>query len=330
MLRRQHLRLNQLLIVLTLLLVIPLLVACGGKKEEQYTIGIINLATNLDSVIEGFKGRMAELGYVEGENITYIYDGPAPSIGDLDGIAQKLVDADVDMILSVSTPATQAAQRATADNSIPVVFAVVQDPIVSGIVTNLSEPGGNITGITFGPAEGKRLEWLTQVAPGIERVYIPYNVDDPAPNASLELVSDAADKLGVELVLQPARNTEEVAAAIENIPDDVDAMMTLPDSIVSQSMNDLIAAAIEHKLPYSVTVSSLVARGALTSYGMESVPVGEQSARLADQILKGTDPGDIPVEVAEFFLSVNLKTADAIGLEISDELLKQINIVIRD
>ncbi|MBN1564862.1 MAG: ABC transporter substrate-binding protein [Anaerolineae bacterium] len=315
-----------------------LLAACGGddkdkdnKAGEQYTIGIINLSINLESVITGFKTQMAELGYIEGENITYIYDGPPASITGLDELAQKLVEADVDLILCVSTPATQAVQRATAEKPIPSVFAVVQDPIGSGIVSSLTEPGGNATGITFGPAEGKRLEWLTRAVPGIKRVYIPYNDDDPAPHAALVLVSEAAEHLDVELVLQPAHGAEEIDAAIKNIPDDVDAIMILPDSIVSQRITDLAALAIERKLPFSVTVSdNVVAAGALISFGMETEPVGQQAARLADQVLKGTKPSDLPVEVADFFLTINLKTATALGIEIPDSVLRQADIIIRD
>lgn len=331
MFRHHHLRLGRLFIIVVILLAM-LLAACGGDdkdKADQYTVGIINLTVNLDTVIDGFKSQMAELGYIEGENITYIYDGPPNSIADLDGLARKLVEADVDLILSISTPAAQAVQRATAEKPIPSVFAVVQDPIGSGIVTSLTNPGGNVTGITFGPAEGKRLEWLTRAAPGIERIYIPYNPDDPAPNAALELVSPVAEQLGVELVLQPARNAEEVTTAIVDMPDDVDAMMVLPDSIVAQSLDDLIAVSLERKLPFSVTISNVVERGALVSYGMETEPVGKQAARLADQILKGTKPADLPVEVSEFFLTINLQTAEAIDLEVPEDVLRQAHFIIR-
>ncbi len=319
----------RLLVIFTMLFSV-MLVACGNDsdKADHYTVGIINLTASLDPIIDGFKSQMVELGYVEGENLTYIYAGPPASIADLDALAQKLVEADVDMILSVGTPAAQAVQHATAEKPIPSVFVPVQDPIGSGLVPSLREPGGNMTGITFGSQEGKRLEWLIRVAPDVKRIYIPYNADDSAPNAALVLVSEAADQLGVELVLQPARNSDEVAAAIENIPDDVDAIMTLPDSIISQSLDDFVAAAIERKLPYSVPLSNNVTRGALMSYGMQAVSVGKQAARLVDQIIKGTDPADLPVETAEFSLAINLQTAAMIGLEIPETILRQAVVII--
>ena len=327
-------RKNRLFILFTILLVVVLVACCGDEDEasesDQYTIGIINLTSALNPIIDGFKSQMTELGYVEGENLTYIYDDPPASIEELDRIAQKLVEADVDLILCITTPATQAVLRATAENPIPGVFAPIQDPVGSGLVASMAEPGGNVTGVMMGGSEDKRLEWLTQIVPGINRVYIPYNVDDPAPVAALELIVEAADYLEIELVLQPARNTEEVAAAIENIPDDIDTIMILPDSIVSQSMNELTAAAIEHKIPLSGTIRDDVVNGALMSYGMDATSVGGQVARLANHILKGVDPAILPVEVAEFYLAINLQTAEAIGLEISDDILRQTDFIIRE
>lgn len=334
MFRYQQPKRNRLLIIFTVLLVV-LLAACGDDKDnddksgDHYTIGIINLTPALDSVIEGFKSQMAELGYVEGENLTYIYDGPPDSIGGLDGIAQSLVEANVDLIFCVSTPATQAVQRATVDNPIPCVFAPLQDPVGAGIVSSLTHPGGNMTGVTGGMAEAKRMELLARIVPELNRVYVPYNIDDPAVNAALAAVSEVADNLGIELVLQPARNAEEVMAALENIPDDVDAIFHLPDSILGQFSDELNAAGIEHKLPLSVPMRDGAYNGALMSYGIGSVEVGKQAARLADQILQGADPADLPVEVGEFFLTINLKTAEEIGLEISEDMLRQANTIIR-
>ena len=120
-----------------------LLTAClFATPAPTYTIGVVNLSPLQDGTLEGFKEGMAELGYVEGENITYLYEGATDDIGALDGIAQGLVEADVDLILSITTPATQAAQRATADNDIPIVFIPVTDPVGAGLVEIDKEQAG--------------------------------------------------------------------------------------------------------------------------------------------------------------------------------------------
>jgi putative ABC transport system substrate-binding protein len=305
-----------------------LLTACGGvqTQDKTFTIGVINLASELDTTLEGFKQGMTELGYTEGENITYIYEGAASGIDKLDPMAQGLMAADVDLILSLTTPATQAAQRATAGTDIPVIFAPVTDPVVSGFVTSLSQPGGNMTGVTVGVQEGRRLEWLIQVVPTIEQIYIPYNSEDRSAVMALQAVSETAMVLGVELITREARNPEEITAAIENIPEEADAIFILPDGLITAHFADFV----ELQLPTSAPQPGLLeSAGALTSFGFEQIAIGKQAARLADQIFKGAKPADLPVETGEFSSAINLKAADAIGLDIPDNILRQADIVVR-
>jgi putative ABC transport system substrate-binding protein len=305
-----------------------LLMSCGGDRRI-YTIGVINIVPDLDNTLEGFKEGMAELGYIEGENVAYLYEGATVDMDELDSVAQGLVAANVDLILSITTPATQAAQRATTGTDIPVVFVPVTDPVGAGLVDSLRNPGGNITGVTFGVQEGQRLEWLVFIVPTIEQVYVPYNPEDQSPVLALEAVREAATRIGVELITREVRNPDEIMAAIENAPEEADAIFFLPDSLVSTRMPDLIKAAVELQLPTSGANTEVVKDGVLTSYGMEQMGSGKQAARLADQIFQGIKPADLPVETAEFYLAINLKTAEAIGLDISDEILLQADIIIR-
>jgi len=306
-----------------------LLVACLPPPPQTYTIGVINIVPDLDTTLEGFKEGMTELGYLEGENVTYLYEGATTNMGELDSVAQSLVTADVDLILAITTPATQAAQRATADNDIPVVFVPVTDPVGAGLVDSLKQPGGNITGVTFGSQEGRRLEWLIQVVPTIKQIYVPYNPEDRSAVLALETASATAAKLDVEMITCEIRNLEEVTDAFENIPKEADAIFFLPDSLVSTHMPDHIETAIRAKLPTSGANTEVVRNGILTSYGMEQTSSGRQAARLADQIFQGIKPADLPVETAEFFSAINLKTAETIGLDISDEVLLQADIIVR-
>jgi putative ABC transport system substrate-binding protein len=276
--------------------------------------------------MEGFKAGMAELGYIEGENITYIYDGATNSIDKLDSVAQDLVAADVDLILSITTSATQAAQRATVDTDIPVVFVPVTDPVGAGLVDSLRQPGGNITGVTFGIQEGRRLEWLVQIVPTIEQIYVPYNPEDRSAALALEMASETATELGVELITYETRNPEEVMAAIENIPEEADAIFLLPDSLTGAHNAEFVELQLPTSGPNPIDTKRY---GILTSYGMEVSASGKQAARLADQIFQGIKPADLPVETAEFFLAINLKTAEAIGLDIPDEILLQADIIVR-
>ena len=314
-------------------IVIPALIlsGCGGgsEKSKTYTIGVINLSPSLDDTFTGFKQGMTELGYIEGENVTYLYAGAAGSIDKLDGMAEDLVKAKVDLILSITTPATLATKKATVDNNIPVVFVPLTDPVGAGVVASLAQPGGNMTGVTFGPQEAQRLAWLTKIAPTVKRVYIIHNPKDSSVQLALKTVKETAAKLGLEIVLYEASNPDEIATALTNLPENIDAIYMLPDSQTEIKLADILAVANAHNLPTSVSNVERVKDGPLYSYAMKQIAGGQQAARLADQILKGIKPADLPVETAEFFLAINLKTAQAIGINISDNILSQADTIYR-
>ncbi len=306
------------------------LTSCGGTpKAKVYTIGVINLSENQETTVMGFKEGMTGLGYVEGKNVTYLYNGPA-SADKLDAVAQDLVKAKVDLILAITTPASKAAQKATAGTDIEVVFTSITDPVGAGLVGSLMRPGGNITGVALATQEGKRLEWLLQVAPTIKQIYIVYNPQDPSPASALKTLSETVAKLGLELITREANTPEEAADAFKNIPKEADAIFLLPDSVVNVHAVDTIKLANELRLPTSVPNMVAMSDGALTAYGPNlAIAARKQTARLASQILQGTKPADLPVETAQLFSAINLKTAQAIGLDIPDDILRQANIIIR-
>ena len=174
------------------------------------------------------------------------------------------------------------------------------------------------------------MEWLVRIAPAIKKIYIPYNPEDQSPVVALAAVRPVAVKLGVELITREMCNPEELKAAIENIPAEADAVFLLPDSLLSTRLPDLVAAATKLKLPVSgANVEVVKTFDVLSSYGFDQIIAGKQAARLADQILQGVKPADLPVETAEFYLAINLKVAKAIGLDIPDEILRQAELIVR-
>jgi putative ABC transport system substrate-binding protein len=303
---------------------------CSSAQKRTFSIGVINLSPRLEPILTRFKTRMNELGYQEGSNITYIYQGPASGIGELDQIAGSLVAAKVDLILALSTPATQATQRATSGTNLPVVFAPVTDPVVAGIVADLRRPGGNITGVALGvDSEARRLEWLLKLAPNARRIYVPYNSDDASARSSLAAIRAAAPKLNIELQPREARNAEEISAAIAVIPTNTQAVFLLQDSLVAARTDDFVRATIARRLPLSVPTDEQVQRGALVAFSANLSVLGEQMARLADHIFQGGQPADTPIETAEFFLTINLQTAERIGLAIPDVYIRQADQIVR-
>jgi putative tryptophan/tyrosine transport system substrate-binding protein len=325
----QPLKYSHLLILIFFSLTGLLLTACGTTAQAKtYTIGVVNYVPSLDAVFEGFKAEMAKRGYVEGQNVTYIYNGvikPDPQV--MDHEVKSLLDQKVDLFLTLGTLPTLTAKKAVEGTDIPVVFAPVINPVKEGAVASITQPGGNVTGVQNGNTIPKAMEWLHTVAPQATKVHVIYHPEDPVAVTSITVLPETAATLGVELVLDEVRSPEEAIAAIEALPKDAAIFMVPTPSL--EPLSALIEAAAKHGLAVGSTNSSQLKAGALITYGANFSAMGKQAAGLVDQILKGTKPADLPVETAEYFLDINLQTARAIGLNIPDEILRQAATVVR-
>ena len=304
--------------------------ACGASSQKKiFKIGVVNLAPAFEQILEGFKVGLEEAGYLEGQNVTYIYDGPAANPEALDKVLENLKNENVDLVLTFGTLATLTAKESLAGTDIPIIFGPVTDPIASGIVTDVLTPGGNITGIQTGNPTPKRLEWLLKIDPGIKHLYTFNNPDDNSSVQALAALTQAAPIFDVELVIRDVSTAEEITVALNEMPEDIDAIF-LPASAFFEKNNDqFVKFADEHQLSLAVPATANVWDGALTSFGHDNVPLGKQASHLADQILRGVSPADLPIESAELFVSINLKTAETIGLSVSDEVIRQADIIVR-
>lgn len=186
-----------------------------------------------------------------------------------------------------------------------------------------------MTGVRLSENQARRLELLLEIAPGTQRVFVPYDPDDAASTSAVAQINELGPDLGVEIVEGKARDDDQVTELLDNVPEEVDAIFLAPGTTVNKRLEDVLAVAFDRKLPVSGPSTAQVEEGALTTFGFIHHQVGAQAARMADLVLKGADPGDLPVETAEFFLAINLQTADAIGLEIPYEILQQAEIIIR-
>ena len=174
------------------------------------------------------------------------------------------------------------------------------------------------------------MEWLITISPDTTRVLVPYNPNDASAVLALSDLTEAAEVLKVEILPVELRSAEEIDAFLVSPPTDVDAIFILPDSLVQAQSDEFISLALEQDLPLTFNTDSFAEAGALMTYGFNDFSIGEQAARLADQILRvGSSAGDLPVETAEFNLILNLATASDIGLEIPEEILSQAKYIVR-
>ena len=298
--------------------------------NEHSVIGVVALSSVDDNTFAGFKEGMESLGYIEGENVTYLVDGPAGEISRLDGSINGYLKRGADLIFVSSTPGTMAVQRATRENRIPVVFAPVNDPVGAGVVKTLEHPGENITGIKLPTGDRVRLQWLKKISPTVTRVYVPYNPNDKSALASLAQAEKAASTLGMQLVKGEVMNPGGKNRTIGVIPDNIDAIFVPRDSSIEAMIDEIVTVSQQRKLPVSAPSLTQVHAGALYTYGFIHQKFGKQASRLVDSILRGADPSDIPVEIAQSYLAINIQTAKELDIEIAGSVLRQADIIVRE
>ena len=211
------------------------------------------------------------------------------------------------------------------------MFAAAGDPVGTGLVASLARPGGNVTGLSIqqNDTAGKRLELLRDLVPNLRRLAIFANVDNPAPMLEVEDVQAAARTLGLEVILLKIRRAEDIAPAIEALKGRADALYVATDPLVSTNRIQINTLALDARLPTVHGGGEYVEAGGLMSYGADIPDLFRRAAEMVDKILRGAKPSDIPVEQpTKFDLVINLKTAKALGLTISPNLLQLANDVI--
>jgi putative ABC transport system substrate-binding protein len=329
---------QRLLSLFTGVVIIALLLSgCGGAQEARvYRVGVLNGFSPFSELADGFKAGLTDLGYVEGQNITYDIQNSNFDPAQERRILEQFVADEVDLIYAFATESAITAKEVTQGTNIPVVFAfaVLEE---NELVQNVREPGGNVTGVRFpGPdLSVKRLELLHELAPQVTRVGIIYNQNYPANKSQLVELGPAASSMGLTLVEIPVATVSDIQADLEAraASDDVgiDGILIITDDL-SQSPDGwpmISQFAAEHNLPIAGSAAFEADAGAVLSYIPNYLKTGILAAPLADKIFKGTPPGSIPVLTPESSLRINYKVAQELGLTVPEGLLKQADEIIR-
>ena len=309
------------------------LAAEAQPAGKVYRIGVLeptSMALNAAN-LDAFRQGLRELGYVEGRNMRIEYrsaDGRSERFPDL---AAELVRLKVDVILTRGTPAVMAAKNATG--TIPVVMAASGDPVLSGVVSSLARPGGNVTGLSAVAVEvsGKRLELIREVAPGVSRVAALFNMSNPNDALQWKEIETAAPSLRVQLQLLDVRKPGDFAGAFDAaVKGRAGALVVGLDALTWANHRPIVDLAAKHRLPAIYGGREFVNAGGLIAYGVSYPHLYHRAANFVDKILKGAKPADLPVEQpSKFELVINLKTAKALGLTIPPSLLQRADEVIQ-
>jgi putative ABC transport system substrate-binding protein len=279
--------------------------------------------------VSAFTQALADLGWTDGRNVRMDLRWAGGDINRIRALAQELVGLQPDIILANSTPATVALQRQT--RTIPIIFGMVADPVASGIVAKLNQPGANVTGFAAFEATlgGKWLELLSEIAPGLKRAAIMFN-PDTTPTVSVYMPSfeAAARSLKVEAITAPVHGEVEIETNIIALGREPGGgLVVMPDEFMDRA--PVISAAARHNVPAVYSLSEAARDGGLLSYGSDRLDTWRRAATYVDRILRGAKPAELPVQLpTKYEMAVNRKTAKALGLAVPPSILLRADEVI--
>jgi putative ABC transport system substrate-binding protein len=310
-------------------------IACPAQQSAVSKAPRVGFLGNSTAALEAnlvgpFREGLRDLGYEEGRNIAVEYRWAEAEYARFPVLIAELIAAKVDVIVTAGTPAALAVKKATT--SIPCVMVAVGDPVGTGLVQSLASPGGNLTGLTsIAPElEGKRLELLRDVVPGLSQVAVLWNPGNAYMNETIKEVQAAAKALRMKVLSLAVRGPEELEptfAAIDAARPG--ALNVLADRLFLHNRARIMSFAAQRRLPGMHAYRELVEAGGLMSYGPSYAHMHRQATTYVDKILKGGKPADLPVErPAKFELVINLKTASALGLTVPLTLQAQADEVI--
>lgn len=307
--------------------------ATGRAQSRIPRIGILipEMGRAQSQAIKGFRDEFRQLGYQEGKHIILETQDAKADRGALQPAAAGLVQQKSDVIVTTGTRATQVAKSVTRD--IPIVFIHPSDPISLGLIKSIEDSGANLTGVAAFASQmtEKRLAILKEIMPKLQRVHIVYDSNDKFSRQNFEIAKTGADKLGLQVGEYGVKSAEELKATIGRLQNrDGDALFQMPDDLVESDADFIFDAARKKKLPTMFNEEMWAVRGAMASYGPSYYRMGGQAARLVELIIKGSKPETLPTQRADKFeLILNYRTANFIGVNFSQDVLKKADKVIR-
>ena len=313
-------------------LLATMLLGCGQSPESTDTqssestttekfVAITQIVEHpaLDATREGVKDELAEAGLKEGENLKWQWESAQGNPSTAAQIASKFVGDRPDVIVAIATPSAQAIISATKE--IPVIFTAVTDPIGAKLVGNLEKPGELVTGVTDLSPIGEQLDLIKEITPEVKRVGVLYSAGESNSVSLVELLKKEAISRDLEIVEATAAQSSNVATAAQSLIGKVDVIYVPTDNTIVSALEAAIQVATENKIPLYAGDTDSVERGAIAALSFNYYDVGRQTGKVVLEVLEGKKPGDIPVKsVEKLQLFVNLKAAEAMGVEIPESV----------
>jgi len=297
---------------------------------KTINVGISQIVEHpaLDACRQGIIDKLKELGYEEGKNIHYDIQIAQGNVATANQIAKNFVGAKKDLIIAIATPTALAVANAT--KNIPIVISAITDPVGAKLVKSLERPGTNVTGTTDMSPVREQLALFKELGLNVNRVGIIYNAGEANSRSLVNLAKKAAKDLNIDIFEATVTNSSGVLLAAKSLVGKVDGIYIPTDNTVVSALESVLQVAYDNKMPVITGDTDSVERGALASLGMNYYKLGLQTGEIAYKVLQGANPAETPVEtLKDLELFINIKTAQKIGVKVSEDMLKKAAKVIK-
>ncbi|MFC2068609.1 ABC transporter substrate-binding protein [Chloroflexota bacterium] len=308
---------------LVIVLVLPLLTSCVGEGIKVVGISQIVSHPALDTTREGIIQGLADKGYIDGENIIINYQNSEGDMSLVALIAQQFVTDNVDIIISIATPNSQAAISAAKGTDIPVVFTAVTDPVGSEMISNWeSHPNENVTGVSDMIVVSDDVDLIVEIVPGIKKLGTMYNAGESNSVFLVQKLNEACDAKGIALVERTVSTSADVLNAAQSLVGQVDAIWVGTDNTVVTAFEALVGVCEDNDIPLFPADDDSIVRGGIAAYSFNYYDIGYQTGEIVVRILEGMSASEIPVEKGKIInLSVNTAAAERMGITIPQAII---------
>lgn len=326
-----HVNMTKTGILLCLLPGLLLFTACSSDVSKPTpSVGILLFGDSRQPQVKGFRAGLAELGYADGSGVRYVLHNAKNDRSKLKGLVQDLLDKKVDLMVAAGGLEADTMKRMLVNNKTPVLVLYVNAIIERGLVADRRQPGWAVTGVDNLNAElsGKRVELIQDLVPTAKRILILYYEKIAPSRIGVEKAKEVASKLGLEIDARPVSNRQEIEQVMASLkPGEVDAMLTVPTAPIDNALKKIILPhVVRLKCPLMTHSRPMSEMGALASYGAHFYDMGKQASRLADKLLKGVAPENIPFETPkQFVFTINKDVVDSFDLQLSEVVQSQVN-----
>lgn len=308
--------------ILAIILTLPVLTGCGG---EATTVGISQVVTHpaLDATRQGVIDALGDNGYKEDDNLVVDYQNSEGDPSLFASIAQQFVTNEVDIIVSIATPNSQAAIAAAEGTDIPVVFTAVTDPVGSGLIGDwASHPNENVTGVSDMIVVSDDVELITEILPNVNKIGTMYNSGESNSVFLVQELKKACDARGIEVVEATVSTSADVSTAAQALVGQVDAIWIGTDNTVVSGLEALVGVCEDNSIPLFAADEDSIDRGCIAAYSFDYYDIGYQTGEMVAKILDGKDASTIPVEKGEVIsLSVNTAAAERMDVTLPQEII---------